>query len=78
MITCASADRDRQAAVAEVAQLLVVGDDAVDLSAAMARLREQGVEVVTCEGGPHLNGDLVLADLIDEWDLTVSPHTRRR
>ena len=73
VITCASADRDRQAAVAEVAQLLVVGDDAVDLSAAMARLREQGVEVVTCEGGPHLNGDLVLADLIDEWDLTVSP-----
>jgi 5-amino-6-(5-phosphoribosylamino)uracil reductase len=29
--------------------------------------------VVTCEGGPHLNGDLLAADLVDEWDLTVSP-----
>ncbi len=33
----------------------------------------RGAEVVTCEGGPSLNGDLVAADLIDEWDLTVSP-----
>lgn len=73
VITCASADADRQTATAAVADLVVVGDTEVDLAAALAELRRRGVEVVTCEGGPHLNGDLVLADLIDEWDLTLSP-----
>lgn len=73
VITCGSADPDRQAAVAAVAELLVVGDAVVDLPAAMAALRTKGVEVVTCEGGPHLNGDLIAADLIDEWALTLSP-----
>ena len=29
--------------------------------------------VVTCEGGPSLNGDLLAADLVDEWALTLSP-----
>ena len=73
VITCASADAGRQAAVAAVADVLVVGDESVDLADAFAQLRQRGVEVVTCEGGPSLNGDLVVADLIDEWDLTVSP-----
>lgn len=73
VITCASADAGRQEAVATVADLLVVGDQSVDLADALAQLRQRDVEVVTCEGGPSLNGDLVVADLIDEWDLTVSP-----
>jgi riboflavin biosynthesis pyrimidine reductase len=73
VITCAAADAGRQAATGEVADLVVVGDAEVDLAAALLQLRQRGVEVVTCEGGPHLNGDLLLADLIDEWDLTVSP-----
>lgn len=73
VVTCGAADAERQAAVAEVADLVVTGDDAVDLPAALAALRDRGAEVVTCEGGPHLNGDLLLADLIDEWDLTISP-----
>jgi riboflavin biosynthesis pyrimidine reductase len=73
VITCASSDPHRQSAAAEVAELVVVGDDAVDLLAALAALRTAGVEVVTCEGGPSLNGDLIASDLIDEWALTASP-----
>jgi len=73
VITCASADAGRQEAVAAVAEVVVVGDESVDLAAAFAQLRLCGVAIVTCEGGPSLNGDLVVADLIDEWDLTVSP-----
>lgn len=73
VITCASADAGRQEAVAAVADLVVVGHDSVDLEAALGHLSQQGVEVVTCEGGPSLNGDLLVMDLIDEWDLTVSP-----
>ena len=49
------------------------GADEVDLVAALGRLRTDGVGVVTCEGGPTLNGDLIAHDLIDEWALTVSP-----
>jgi len=73
VITCASADPHRQAAAAEVAELVVAGDDAVDLPAALAALRTADAEVVTCEGGPTLNGDLIAADLIDEWALTAAP-----
>ena len=29
--------------------------------------------MVTCEGGPTLNGTLIALDLIDEWALTLSP-----
>ena len=49
------------------------GSDAVDLSGAMVQLRQMGVEVVLCEGGPHLNGQLVGADLVDEWCQTTAP-----
>jgi riboflavin biosynthesis pyrimidine reductase len=73
VITCATAPADRQAAVARVAELVVSGEDAVDLQAALSELGRRGAAVVTCEGGPHLNADLLLADLVDEWDLTVSP-----
>jgi riboflavin biosynthesis pyrimidine reductase len=73
VITCSSADTRRRAAMAEVAELVVVGDGEVDLGAALATLRAAGTGVVTCEGGPRLNGDLLAADLIDEWDLTVAP-----
>ena len=73
VITCASTDAARRASVAEVAELVVAGDDEVDLAAALSGLRDKGAEVVTCEGGPHLNGELILRDLVDEWDLTISP-----
>ncbi len=73
VITCQSADVARREAVAAVADLVVAGDDAVDLPAALAQLSQGGVGVVMCEGGPHLNGALLAADLVDEWNLTVAP-----
>jgi riboflavin biosynthesis pyrimidine reductase len=41
-----------------------------ELSGFLAREREQ---IVLCEGGPHLLGDLVTADVVDEIFLTVAP-----
>lgn len=73
VLTCAACPADRQAALAEVAEVVVVGDDDVDLGAALAELGRLGAAVVLCEGGPTLNGQLVSADLVDEWCLTVSP-----
>jgi riboflavin-specific deaminase-like protein len=47
-----------------------VGDD---LQLLMARLREQGVRSVLCEGGPTLNSHLLAAGLVDELFLTLHP-----
>jgi riboflavin biosynthesis pyrimidine reductase len=45
-----------------------VGD--VDLAAALHQL---DVDVVLCEGGPMLNGQLVVRELVDEICLTLAP-----
>ncbi len=42
VITCGSADAARRAALAEVAELIVVGEEAVDLPAALTTLRAGG------------------------------------
>lgn len=47
---------------------------AVDMTAALARLREeQGVRSILCEGGPHLNATLLGEGLLDELFLTTVP-----
>jgi 5-amino-6-(5-phosphoribosylamino)uracil reductase len=73
VITCRAAPRDRMAALAEVADVLVAGDDRVDLTAALAELAERGLARVLSEGGPTLFGALLAAGLVDELCLTVSP-----
>jgi riboflavin-specific deaminase-like protein len=73
VVTCDASPPDRRRAAAERADVLVAGHDDVDLGEALAALGSRGVELVTCEGGPRLNGDLIAADLVDEWDLTVAP-----
>lgn len=73
VLTCESSPEDARARVAQVADVIVAGTTTVDLGAGMAALHARGARVVCCEGGPHLNGDLLLADLVDEWALTLSP-----
>ena len=58
---------------AEVSEVVVAGDERVDLVAALAALAANGVGVVLCEGGPTLNGVLASSDLIDELCLTIAP-----
>lgn len=46
--------------------------DGVDLTAALARLRDDNrVRAILCEGGPQLNASLLAAGLIDELFLTT-------
>jgi riboflavin biosynthesis pyrimidine reductase len=46
----------------------------LDLPRALADLREQhGVELLLCEGGPHLAGELLAAGVLDELFLSLSP-----
>lgn len=73
VVTCGASDARRRADVAAVADVVVAGDDDVDLVAAVAELRERGLARVHAEGGPRLLADLVALGLVDELLLTVSP-----
>jgi riboflavin-specific deaminase-like protein len=49
-------------------------DGILDLQGAMAELHERfGVRTVLCEGGPHLNAQLLAEGLVDELFLSLSP-----
>lgn len=73
VITHGGAPADRRAALADVADLVVHGQQRVDLGAARAELVERGLPQMLCEGGPTLFGSLIAADAVDELDLTLSP-----
>ena len=55
------------------ADLIAVGDEAVDLGGALDALRARGLDHLLCEGGPSLFGSLLAADLVDELCVTVAP-----
>jgi riboflavin biosynthesis pyrimidine reductase len=39
----------------------------------IAKLADLGLTSVTCEGGPSLLAQLLKAEVVDEYDLTISP-----
>jgi riboflavin biosynthesis pyrimidine reductase len=73
VITCASAPLPTRKALGDVADVIVCGDDDVDLAAARAELHERGLTQLLSEGGPQLLGGLTAADLVDDFCLTLSP-----
>ncbi|MFZ2177207.1 MAG: pyrimidine reductase family protein [Rhodococcus sp. (in: high G+C Gram-positive bacteria)] len=60
-------------ALTDAADILVAGNDTVDLPAAVAALRARGLRRILSEGGPTLLDDLVFHDLVDEMCLTLAP-----
>ncbi|UOY02079.1 dihydrofolate reductase family protein [Blastococcus sp. PRF04-17] len=73
-VTCEAADPDRRAALADAgAEVLVCGDDDVDLPTTLDRLAERGLEQLVCEGGPQLLHAALTAGVVDELDLSISP-----
>jgi riboflavin biosynthesis pyrimidine reductase len=73
VITCAASDPDLRAEAAKVADVIVAGEETVDLAGALHELEQRGLTRVLCEGGPHLFGDLTAAGLVDELCLSFSP-----
>nr|WP_062334003.1 pyrimidine reductase family protein [Herbidospora sakaeratensis] len=73
VITTESAPADRRAEAARHADVIVAGEQRVDLAEAVAELRSRGLGRILCEGGPRLNAHLAAASLVDELCLTVSP-----
>lgn len=59
--------------VAEVADVITVGDGEIDLAAGIEALHEIGATQLLCEGGPALLGSMIRKDLVTELCLTVAP-----
>ncbi len=63
-------------------QVVLAGDEQVDLVAARKALEDRGMHQILSEGGPTLLGTMLSAGVVDELDLTWSPtlvggdHTR--
>jgi riboflavin biosynthesis pyrimidine reductase len=53
--------------------VVVAGDDAVDLPAALDALAERGLRHVLCEGGPSLLAAALTAGVVDELALSLVP-----
>jgi riboflavin biosynthesis pyrimidine reductase len=73
VVTSAASDDKLRAETAKVADVIVAGEQTVDLAAAVRELAARGLGRVLCEGGPHLFGDLAAAGLVDELCLSLSP-----
>jgi len=73
VVTTERSDAARRRDLEAVAEVMVAGDDDVDVGLALSKLAAQGAQVVLCEGGPSLNGHLVAADALDELCLSLAP-----
>ena len=73
VITSQRTATERGAALEEAADIVVAGEDTVEMPALIAALRDRGLRRILCEGGPTLLDDLVMHDLVDEMCLTVAP-----
>jgi riboflavin biosynthesis pyrimidine reductase len=73
VITTAQAPRERRVELARLADVIVAGEETVDLKAAIEALADRGHQRMLTEGGPHLLGQLTAADLLDELCLTIGP-----
>ncbi|GHF65336.1 riboflavin biosynthesis pyrimidine reductase [Amycolatopsis bartoniae] len=74
VITTAAAPEDRRAALAEAgADVILAGDQVIDLTTALKELNARGLRRIDCEGGPLLFGELIAAGLVDQLCLTVAP-----
>ncbi|RYJ07044.1 MAG: pyrimidine reductase family protein [Actinomycetales bacterium] len=74
VLTTTDADAHTAAALESVGvEVLRHGEGAIDWDSALRALAARGWTKVLCEGGPHLHGELVEKDLVDEVCLTIAP-----
>jgi len=73
IITVTSAETTNVAQAREVAEVIIAGDELVDLQVAVDELGQRGVHHILAEGGPTLNGELASAGLLDELCVSLAP-----
>jgi riboflavin biosynthesis pyrimidine reductase len=74
VVTCARAPADRRQTLERVAEVLVCGEDSVDLAETRAALEARGLTRILSEGGPRAFADLVAAGVADELCLSLTPY----
>jgi 2,5-diamino-6-(ribosylamino)-4(3H)-pyrimidinone 5'-phosphate reductase len=67
------ADKKRVRDIAEKAEVIMCGEDKVDLSCLMEALWKRGIKTLLLEGGGNLNWGMLKAGLIDEVRVAVAP-----
>lgn len=55
------------------AEIVVCGEEEVDLKYAKSELGSLGYNHILCEGGPSINAQLLALDVVDEVCLSISP-----
>jgi riboflavin biosynthesis pyrimidine reductase len=73
VFTAASAPTDLMAVASKVAEVIVVGEDRVDLTRVVESLAARGQTRMLCEGGPGILASMASDGLLDELCLTLSP-----
>lgn len=73
VLTVDAAPPERRKRLAEAADVVVCGEETVDMQVAVAALRARGLSHVVCEGGPTLFASVLHAGLVDELCLTHAP-----
>ena len=68
VITCAAAQLPPLPA-----DVIVAGEDEVDLARSVSELAARGLHKINLEGGPRLFGSMIAEGLVDAVNLTVSP-----
>ena len=63
----------KKEALSRVADVLVCGEEKLDVGVMLDAFAKRGLRQVLCEGGPTLFGTLLDADRVDELCLTISP-----
>ena len=73
LVTCTQAAARHDLSNDDRRQVLVAGEDSVDVARAVALLRAHGMHRILCEGGPTVLDELVEADAVDEICMTLAP-----
>jgi riboflavin biosynthesis pyrimidine reductase len=73
IVTTSDRARALRGRVPDSCDVIDAGQGRVDVGEAVSELRRRGHNVLLTEGGPHLIGDLIKAELLDEAFITVSP-----
>lgn len=72
-LTAKASDRSEEELRSAGAQLIVLGDDEVDLPKLLEYLHKQGVRKLLLEGGSTLNWSMISQGLVDEIRVAVAP-----
>nr|WP_253905301.1 dihydrofolate reductase family protein [Arthrobacter sp. H14] len=73
VVTGRNSPLERRRQFEQCADLIVCGENRIDIDILLKELAKRGHRQILCEGGPHLFGSFQQAGLVDELCLSLSP-----